>query len=131
MPKYRTIPTELAENADMVNGGIEVSGVLFWFALLVDDEGRGILDSAALARRFNISNDVFERSLTYLVDHDFLQVYQVGRYHYYQILRWERWQNLSEKTKTPSKYPAPPQESSPGALPGEPRLSPGNPGQSG
>ena len=131
MPKYRTIPTELAENPDMVNGGIEVTGVLFWLGLLVDDEGRAILDSAALARRFNIEREVFERGLSYLIKHEFLQVYQVGRYHYYQILRWARWQNLSEKTKTPSKYPAPPQEIRPDALPDTPRVAPDYPGQSG
>jgi hypothetical protein len=131
MPKYRTTPTELTENPDMVNGGIEVSGVLFWLALLVDDEGRAILDSAALARRFNIEREVFERGLSYLVEHEFLQVYQAGRYSYYQILRWERWQNLSEKTKTPSKYPAPPQEFTADALPEIPALPPGNPGQAG
>jgi hypothetical protein len=129
MPKYRTTPTELVENPDMINGGIEVSGVLFWLALLVDDEGRAILDSAALARRFNIEREVFERGLAYLVEHEFLQVYQVGRYHYYQILRWERWQNLSEKTKTPSRYPPPPQTDTINAHPGTAVGAPGTPGE--
>ena len=100
MPKYRTMPTELLDNPDMINGGIEVSGVLFWLALLVDDEGRAILDCAALARRFTIEREVFERGLSYLIEHEFLQVYQVGRYHYYQLLRWERWQNLRDRKST-------------------------------
>lgn len=131
MPKYRTTPTELLENPDMINGGIEVSGVLFWLALLVDDEGRAILDSAALARRFNIEREVFEHGLTYLVEHEFLQVYQVGRYHYYQLSRWERWQNLSEKSRTPSRYPAPSEAEAPSVLPGTPALAPGTPGEPG
>ena len=129
MPKYRTMPTELLENPDVINGGIEISGVLFWLALLVDDEGRAILDCAALARRFNIEREVFEHGLSYLIEHEFLEVYQVGRYHYYQLLRWERWQNLSEKTKTPSRYPAPPQGGNTIAPPGTPALAPAVPGE--
>jgi hypothetical protein len=123
MPKYRSFPTELLENPDVIEAGSDVQAVLFLLGLSVDDEGRGIAHSGMLARKFNKDIEVIDRTLTILVACELIVLYQVGRHRYFQICQWHRWQSLSKKT--PSKYPSPPDD----VLSKESQETPENPGK--
>lgn len=107
MANRRMLPTNYFRDPDVMslsNGDMRL--ILIGLVLTADDYGRGLAHAQILGRELDYTPEQIENALIELEQADLVQCYQMGKYRYYALCRWEEWQTLSKRS--PSKYPAPP-----------------------
>ena len=108
MARARSFPSDFLNDPDIITlVGADECLILIGLILNVDDYGRGSAHSLRLGREIRgYTTEQIESALHLLEEAHLLTLYEVGRFRYYSLPRWNEWEKLSEPAK--SKYPAPP-----------------------
>jgi len=106
MRAKRDIPTDLFEYPGMRKQSCITQLILVGLVLEADDEGRGLACAELLAHALNRTVTQIEEALSALEQIGMLMCYQAGRYRYYALTYWRKWQRI--RRPLPSRYPAPP-----------------------
>ncbi len=113
MARARSLPSDFLKDPDVITlAGNDECLILIGLILNADDYGRGIAHSLRLGREIRgYSAEQVENALYALEVAGLVILYEVGRFRYYHLPRWNEWEKLTEPAK--SRYPAPPGTSEP------------------
>lgn len=117
--KNRTIPARFFYDIDVASLSKKMHQlILIGLIQAADEQGRGVAHAGLLNREIDISAEEIEEALTDLEANGLLQLYTDERHRYFYLTRWSEWRPAG-RSKTPSLYPAPPEQEQSKSLPCE------------